>query len=98
MLLCLAEGYPFVFGIMIYKSFETAKVAKTGIVEMPSLMERWFGGCLGGHAVCAVGYNRITKRFLVRNSWGSNWGQEGYFTIPFSYLEKYGSDFWTIRK
>jgi C1A family cysteine protease len=33
---------------------------------MPKRAER----VLGGHAVMAVGYNRKTKRFLVRNSYG----------------------------
>ncbi len=53
---------------------------------------------LGGHAVLAVGYNQKEKFFLVRNSWGIKWGQAGYFTMPFKYLETLAADFWTIRK
>ena len=34
---CLAEGYPFVFGFTVYESFESAVVAKTGIVPMPGV-------------------------------------------------------------
>lgn len=93
MLSCLAEGYPFVFGFSVYESFESAKVAKTGVVNMPKKGE----SMVGGHAVMAVGYNQAGRRFLVRNSWGTNWGRKGYFTMPFSYLEKLASDFWTIR-
>jgi C1A family cysteine protease len=54
---------------------------------------------LGGHAVVAVGYDDSTQRFLVRNSWGSGWGQEGYFTMPYGYLTDAGlsADFWTLR-
>jgi C1A family cysteine protease len=53
---------------------------------------------LGGHVVLAVGFNQKEKRFLVRNSWGKNWGKEGYFTMPYDYLETLADDFWTVRK
>jgi len=94
MLACLAEGYPFVFGFTVYESFESAKVKKTGIVDMPKKDEI----VLGGHAVMAVGYDKTKKRFLVRNSWGRSWGIDGYFTMPFGYPESLAGDFWTIRK
>ncbi len=94
MLNCLADGFPFVFGFTVYESFETLKVARTGIAPMPKKSER----ALGGHAVMAVGYDQKQKRFIVRNSWGPEWGQAGYFTIPYAYLESSASDFWTIRQ
>ncbi len=93
---CLAEGYPFVFGFTVYESFESATVARTGTVNMPKPGEK----VLGGHAVVAVGYNDKQKRFIVRNSWGTGWGQKGYFTMPYAYLDdrKLSDDFWTIRR
>ena len=94
MLTCLAEGYPFVFGFTVYESFESDRVKKTGIVNMPKKDEI----ALGGHAVMAAGYDRSKERFLVRNSWGADWGMDGYFTMPFKYLETLAGDFWTIRK
>lgn len=92
---CLAAGYPFVFGFTVYESFESSEVAKTGVVPMPAPDEQ----VLGGHAVLAVGYDDSAQTFTVRNSWGSNWGQAGYFTMPYAYLTTRGlsSDFWTIR-
>jgi len=92
---CLASGYPFVFGFSVYDSFESAKVAKTGIVPMPASGEQ----NLGGHAVMAVGYDDRKQMFIVRNSWGSTWGLKGYFMIPYAYLIQSGlsSDYWTIR-
>ena len=92
---CLAEGFPFVFGFTVYESFESATVAKTGIVNMPKANE----SVVGGHAVLAVGYDDAKKRFIVRNSWGIGWGQKGYFTMPYDYLSdrNLSDDFWTIR-
>ena len=91
---CLAQGFPFVCGISVYESFESADVAKTGVVPMPQLFEQK----LGGHAVMCVGYDEGQARFTMRNSWGTGWGQAGYFTIPYSYLCNPGlaSDFWKI--
>lgn len=92
---CIAEGYPFVFGFTVYQSFESAAVAKTGQLGMPKSNEKR----IGGHAVLAVGYDDSKRTFLIRNSWGTDWGKKGYFTIPYSYLTstKLASDFWTIR-
>jgi C1A family cysteine protease len=92
---CLASGYPFVFGFTVYESFESQEVANTGVVPMPASSEQ----VLGGHAVLAVGYDDAAQRFIVRNSWGTDWGQQGYFTMPYAYLtsSSLSDDFWTIR-
>jgi len=93
---CLADGYPFVFGFSVYESFESQAVAASGVADLPKKGEK----LVGGHAVCAVGYDDAAKRFLVRNSWGTNWGQKGYFTLPYAYLadRNLSDDFWTIRQ
>jgi C1A family cysteine protease len=54
---------------------------------------------LGGHAVMAVGYQHPAKRFIVRNSWGTDWGLDGYFTMPYAYLldGNLSDDFWTVK-
>ena len=92
---CLAAGFPFVLGFTVYESFESDDVAKSGIVPLPSATET----VVGGHAVMAVGYNDASQTFLVRNSWGSDWGMGGYFTIPYAYLTdgNLADDFWVIR-
>lgn len=92
---CLAAGYPFVFGFTVYEAFESLAVAKSGVLNMPTSAEQ----AIGGHAVLAVGYDEASQRFIVRNSWGTGWGQKGYFTIPYTYLldANLADDFWTIR-
>ncbi len=92
----LAAGVTVVFGITVYTSFESATVAKTGVVPMPKKSEK----ALGGHALLLVGYALAAQRFKVRNSWGTTWGMGGYCTMPFAYLENPGlaSDFWMVTK
>lgn len=92
---CLADGYPFVFGMTVYDSFMSDEVAKTGIVPMPKSKEK----TQGGHAVLAVGYDNKTKRVIVRNSWGTEWGDKGYFYLPYTFMKNPNlvDDLWTIR-
>jgi C1A family cysteine protease len=89
----LASGFPIVGGITLYESFESDSVAKTGKVAMPKKNEK----VLGGHAILFVGYDDKSKRLLVRNSWGSSWGQGGYFTLPYAYItDTLVSDLWVV--
>ncbi len=92
---CLADGYPVVFGFSVYDGFESQAIAKTGVLGMPKKGEQM----LGGHAVLAVGYDDAAKRLIVRNSWGTDWGMKGYFTMPYGYVtdRNLSDDFWTIR-
>lgn len=92
--LCLFHGYPVSFGFNVYSSFETKQVAETGIMKMPSSGEK----ILGGHAVALVGYDDDKECFIVRNSWGESWGDNGYFYMPYKFIENkdYTSDFWIV--
>jgi len=92
---CLVEGYPISFGFMVYESFVSDQVAETGIVPMPEFNEY----ILGGHAVLIVGYDDNKQSVIVRNSWGIEWGLDGYFYMPYQYLvsSDLSDDFWTIR-
>jgi len=92
----LAAGYPVVFGISIYQSFESDFVKHTGIVPIPLPSER----LLGGHAIKAVGYNDLSKWFICQNSWGTFWGVNGFFYLPYAYVadDNLATDFWVITK
>jgi C1A family cysteine protease len=92
---CLADGYPFAFGFSVYDAFESDEVARTGILTFPKSDETM----LGGHAVVCVGYDNDKSIIFVRNSWGTDWGLSGYFTMPYEYLldRDLADDFWSIR-
>jgi C1A family cysteine protease len=90
--ICIANGNPFVFGFSIYENFDTWDFSKKPIMPIP------IGKQIGGHAVCCVGYDDAKQCFIIRNSWGKSWGHNGYFYMPYSFIEntEYCFDFWTI--
>jgi C1A family cysteine protease len=90
----LANGLCFIFGFTVYPEMETDAVAKSGVLPMPMPGEK----PMGGHAVMAVGYDDSKQAFLIRNSWGADWGIEGYFWMPYAYITDpdLAFDFWTI--
>lgn len=49
---------------------------------------------IGGHAVLFVGYNK--DGFILRNSWGEEFGDKGYTTFPYNKFAKCGMEFWTL--
>lgn len=88
---CLQKGNPIVFGFNVYESFYS--IGKNGIMPLPKSNEV----CDGGHAVVIVGYDDKNKMFVVRNSWGSSWGDNGYFYMPYSFATSGEChDFWVI--
>lgn len=91
----LASEFPVVVGFYIYESFETSEVETTGMMTYPDITKEQF---LGGHAVCLVGYNDQSQYFIARNSWGVEWGDQGYFYMPYAVIKDVtmSSDFWTL--
>jgi C1A family cysteine protease len=101
----LAAGHPSIFGFTVYSSMELAD--ERGAIPFPERSER----ILGGHAVLAVGYDdrlkiantssgdETTGALLIRNSWGTGWGERGYGWLPYEYvLRGLAEDFWSVLK
>ncbi len=102
----LAAELPAMFGFTVFNSIRQAE--KNGCIPYPTAGEKM----LGGHAVMAVGYDdnieiqnsngqaeKTVGALLIRNSWGTAWGQEGYGYLPYEYVRKgMAVDFWSIIK
>ncbi len=96
----LAAGLPSMFGFSVYSSMPPVGDGK-GEVPMPVKGE----ALEGGHAVLAVGYDDNKKvgkdkgALLIRNSWGTEWGDKGYGWLPYAYIESgLADDFWSMVK
>lgn len=102
----LDAGLPSMFGFPVYASIDQA--AGTGKIPWPVDNEK----VLGGHAIVAVGYDdrltitntsrggdTTTGALLIRNSWGTSWGDHGYGWFPYEYvLKRQAVDWWSLAK
>ena len=90
---CLMEGFPIVFRYTCFPSMD--HTWDDGVISMPGPAQPEDGG----HCMLIVGYNNANRTFLVRNSWGTQWGQQGYGTMPYDYIlsPQWTTDLWTIR-
>ena len=100
----LVQGLPSMFGFTVYSSISQA--GSTGQIPFPVSGER----VLGGHAVDAMGYDdglRIANAdapkaetrgaFLIRNSWGTGWGDHGYGWLPYEHVRRGPAvDWWSL--
>lgn len=96
----LAMGYPVVIGISLYESFESEEVGRTGMVPMPKKRRgKITEEMVGGHCMYVTGYGQRHGHFTVRNSWATDWGDNGDCYIPQEYIgsDLYGSDYWIIK-
>lgn len=93
----VSRGYAAMFGFTVYNS-----MGYDADIPYPSATDT----VDGGHAMLVVGYddNRPCKgpaspskgAFLIRNSWGTIWGDNGYGWLPYAYvLNGLADDFWT---
>jgi len=55
------------------------------------------GEQLGGHAVTLVGWDDQDQAWIVRNSWGEDWGEKGYFRIAYSDTCGVGNQTWGLQ-
>lgn len=62
------------------------KLWYTGEIEMPRESPPKEDGW---HAVAICGWNGSKRRFTFKNSWGRDWGDAGYGTIPYGYVRRY---------
>src|ERR1700691_1437280 len=92
---CTADPtpWPVMVGFMVYDSFMSQQVSDTGIMPMPQPGEQR----QGGHEVLCLGYDLPKQLALIQNSWGEDWGQKGYFWMPFEVIASPDTDLWMVH-
>lgn len=91
----IASGYPLVGGLMLYDDIFSIKTRTTGRIQIPD-----GGDPVGGHALCFMGYNDLLRIFFGPNSWGPEFGINGWFSVSYDYVtDPYlAGDFQCIKK
>ncbi len=78
----LSMNLPIIIAVTVDGSFDNLSSANNWIWKSHS------GAVRGGHAICVVGYDDAKQAFKVQNSWGTTWGDHGFFWINYAFFAK----------
>jgi hypothetical protein len=78
----LNAGFPVIIGAMIDRGFVDGGRNSQG---QDYFWRGASGAELGGHAMLIVGYDDSKNAFKILNSWGQNWGKQGYCWITYNF-------------
>ncbi|MEN6351673.1 MAG: C1 family peptidase [Syntrophomonas sp.] len=83
----LAKEGPFIIALLVCENFEPDANNK---LPLPK------GEVRGGHAVGIVGDLPEQESLILRNSWGSGWGDNGYALLPYEWITSHYAGEWSI--
>ena len=83
----LKQQGPFLMALLVSENFVPDK---DGMIPLPA------GTARGGHAVGIVGDLPEQEAFILRNSWGSSWGLEGYAMLPYAWVTQQFDNAWHV--
>lgn len=89
----LDQGIPVAAGFLWPSNLQFETKAGLSVFKVPATKSQVYDG----HSVALVGYKKSNLfpgggYFIIRNSWGPNWAEEGYAYMPFDYVAKYAND------
>lgn len=87
----LTMSKPVIIGLDIYDGF--MDVSK----ENPVVTDPTGQTIVGGHAMVIVGYSVDSKWYIAKNSFGVQWGDQGYCYLPFDYADTHGFEMWNFQ-
>jgi hypothetical protein len=92
----LDHDVPVAIGLLWPKNFKTHTIDGVDVMVVPTAANKW-DVVEDGHAVVLVGYGTGAHfpgngYFIFRNSWGKEWGDQGYGYLPFDYALEYAND------
>jgi len=70
----------------IYEEFYESHYEETGLNLSPPNSA---SNLMGAHAMVVIGYDNLKKVFIVRNSWGCKWGNNGHCEIPYCFFDRH---------
>lgn len=84
----LAKGSPVIIGMMVGGSFMSDMMGKE---FWNPVSQDYYQRGFGGHAMCVVGYDDYYEggSFLLMNSWGQEWGRDGFAWVRYSDFKEF---------
>lgn len=91
----LNEGYPLLMGAGLDKNFLVKFMSKT---ETDYIWNGYEGEILAYHLMVIVGYDDNKNAFRIMNSWGSEWGEKGFFWISYDFIQSCLTELYYVEK
>lgn len=84
----LARGYCPIFAMVVDAKYEQLG---GGVYDGPG------GRVLGGHMQTIVGWSDAAQAFIVRNTWGKGYGDDGYFLVSEAFMARFATEIYVIQ-